>query len=143
MILYFTSIKKVPLQYWSKSHDPCDTCFNTNKKCLSFPDSMTKTSKCLDLIHMDIQVAIFTPSLLGHKYFIIVINDFSRYCCIFLMKNESETSTLIKYFVTFIQTQLNTTIKTIIFDNGPTFHLQTYYSSQGIHHQASCVSTPQ
>ena len=43
----------------------------------------------------------------------------------------------VTYFVAFVQTQFNITIKTIRFDNGPEFILRTYYSTQGIHHQTS------
>lgn len=47
-----------------------------------------------------------TPSMQGRKYFMTVIDDYSRFYWIFFTRLKSETSFLIKYFVTYIQTQI-------------------------------------
>lgn len=70
---------------------------------------------------MDILGPISRPSIVGHKYFLIVVEDYTRYYWIFLMKSKSKTSPLIKAFVKMVQTHFNTTVKTIKSDNEPEF----------------------
>lgn len=59
------------------------------------------------------------------------------------MKTKSKASLLVKYFVHFIQTQFQMTIKTIRSDNGPGIFFKYFYSTQGIHHPTSCVNNLQ
>jgi len=46
-------------------------------------------------------------------------------------------------FVTFVQTQFETTIKTIRSDNGTKFFMTNFFVNKGIVYQTSCVNTPQ
>lgn len=79
----------------------------------------------------------------GHKYFLTVIDDHTRYCWIFLMKLKSEASLLVQSFTRFSQTQFKTTSKVIWLDNGPAFTLKHFHLTNGIHHQNYCIYTPQ
>jgi len=86
------------------------------------------------LIHVDLWGPYSIPSIHGHKY--------SRYTWIFLLKQKSEVVKILKNFVTFIQTQFETTIKTIRSDNGSEFFMTNFFANKGIVHQTSCVNTP-
>lgn len=114
-----------------------------NKKRLSFPDNITISSQCFDLLHMDIWGPYAYPSLLGHKYFLTIIDDKSRYTWIIFLKLKSKVSNHIKQFISMVETQFSVKVKGIRSDNGPEFALQNFYGSQGILHQTSCVETPQ
>jgi len=46
-------------------------------------------------------------------------------------------------FVTFVQTQFETTVKTIRSDNGFEFFMTNFFANKGIVYQTSCVNTPQ
>ena len=59
------------------------------------------------------------------------------------MKHKSETSTLIVNFCSFVETQFGVKIKCIRSDNGKEFEMLSFFNSQGIVHQTSCVYTPQ
>jgi hypothetical protein len=133
----FPSIQFIP------STTPCDVCFYAKQKRLPFPHSNHISKNNFDLIHMDIWGPVSVPSILGYKYFLTIVDDKSRFTWIFFMKLKSETSHLIKSFVSLIQTQFNTTIKCIRSDNGTEFLLRDFYRQTGIVHQTSCVGTPQ
>ncbi|KAK2359287.1 hypothetical protein QL285_084673 [Trifolium repens] len=135
--------KIFPSVKFKSSSLPCDVCFYAKQKRLPFPHSQHISKSVFDIVHIDIWGPIATPSMLGYRYFLTVVDDKSRFTWIFLMKYKSETSNLIKSFVKMIQTQFNITIKCIRFDNGNEFLLRDFYAETGILHQTSCVGTPQ
>lgn len=82
----------------------CHTC-HLDKQCrLPFPISNFVSSKCFDLVHMDILGLIFVSTLDGFKYFLTIVDDFTRYTWIFLMTHKSETRLHIKNLITYCQT---------------------------------------
>jgi len=58
---------------------PCDTCHLAKQHKLPFQLSNTNTVKIFDLIHVDIWGLIAISSIHGHKYFLALVDDFSRY----------------------------------------------------------------
>ncbi|XP_019420736.1 PREDICTED: uncharacterized protein LOC109330924 [Lupinus angustifolius] len=69
--------------------------------------------------------------------------DNTRFTWIYMLKNKSEVSSLLRDFVTIIENQFSNRIKVVRTDNGKEFLMGSYYSSQGIVHQTSCPYTPQ
>nr|KYP43110.1 Retrovirus-related Pol polyprotein from transposon TNT 1-94 [Cajanus cajan] len=122
---------------------PCEICHLAKHKRLPFPDSLTKSENVFDLIHVDIWGPLSVASIFGHKYFLTIVDDKSRFTWIFFMKNKFETKLLLQNFVSFVQTQFQQNIKTIRTDNGSEFLLKDWYAKLGIVHQTSCVNTPQ
>ena len=126
----------------NKSFD-CTICPLAKQKRLSFPSSISSSSSCFDLVHADIWGPYSTISLNGSKYFLTLVDDYSRCTWVYLMKNKSETSCLIQSFYNLIFTQFKVPIKIIISDNGPEFALNSFYASKGIIHKLSYVETSQ
>jgi hypothetical protein len=133
----FPSVQFIP------STSPCDVCFYAKQKRLPFPHSNHISDSVFDLVHMDIWGPISVPSMLGYKYFLIVVDDKSRYTWLYFMKFKSETASIIKSFVSMAKTQFNKLVKCIRSDNGTEFLLKEFYADNGIIHQTSCVGTPQ
>ena len=79
----------------------------------------------------------------GYKYFLIIVDDFSRCTWAYLLKLKLDTQFLIPNFVNMVKTQFNRTIKTIRSDNGTKFYLKDFFHSNGILQQLSYVDTPQ
>jgi len=69
-----------------------------------------------------------------------MVDDYSRYTWIFLLKQKSEVVKVLEHFVIFVQTQFETTIKIIRSDNGTEFVVTHFFVSKGIIHQTSCVN---
>jgi hypothetical protein len=135
--------KKFPFVQFIPSTSPCDVCFYAKQKRLPFPHSNHISDSVFDLVHMDIWGPISVPSMLGYKYFLIVVDDKSRYTWLYFMKFKSETASIIKSFVSMAKTQFNKLVKCIRSDNGTEFLLKEFYADNGIIHQTSCVGTPQ
>ncbi|CAM8878782.1 unnamed protein product [Rhodiola kirilowii] len=81
----------------------------------------------------------------GCKYFLTLVDDFSRNTWTFLMKQKSEVPTLVIQFFNLVDTQFNKKIKSFRSDNGSEFFntmLTQFLISKGCVHQSSCPYTP-
>ena len=64
----------------------CDTCHFAKMRKLAFPISTSKFDACFDLIHVDIWGPFHIPSVFGHKYFLTIVDDKSRFTWVYFMK---------------------------------------------------------
>ena len=73
----------------NKSFD-CMPCQFGKQTALPFNNSVSRALSSFDLIHSDVwgPSPISTPG--GSRYFVIFVDDFSRYTWIYLFKNRSE-----------------------------------------------------
>ncbi|WVZ19287.1 hypothetical protein V8G54_006609 [Vigna mungo] len=113
------------------------------QKKLPFVSSTTKSIQTFDLLHVDIGGPCSTTSISGYKYVLTIIDDFSRFTWVKLMKHKGETRDHLKNFVNYIETQFHAKLKVIRSDNGPEFFMTKFYLAKGISHQTTCVETPQ
>ena len=85
-------------------------------------------------------------SLGGSKFGLVIVDDYSRYTWVFLLKSKDETH---KYFINFAkqaQRQYEEVIKAIRTDNGSEFKNYTmdeFVQDEGIKHEFSAPYTPQ
>ncbi|PNX95813.1 retrovirus-related Pol polyprotein from transposon TNT 1-94 [Trifolium pratense] len=122
----------------------CDVCHLAKQKKLPYTLSNSRATHCLELLHMDIWGPFSTPTPHGHRYFLTIVDDFSRFTWIVLLKGKFETASKIKDFINLVENQFGSKVKILRSDNGPEFlSLTTFYASKGILHQTSCVATPQ
>ena len=94
----------------------------------------------------DIWGPINTPSLLGFRYFVIFIDDYSKITYLYLMKEQSELYSIFKSFYMEIKTRFNASLRIFRSDNAHEyFHtsLSQFFDDHGIIHQSSCPYTPQ
>lgn len=113
--------------------------FMPKQKILPFTNNTHKYDDMFYLVHMDIRGPLPIPSMNDHKYFLTIVDDKIKCTWIFLMKCKSETSTLIKAFVSIAHTQFKTKFKFIRLDNDSEFLLRDFFSETGISHQTSHV----
>ncbi|WVY96787.1 hypothetical protein V8G54_028938 [Vigna mungo] len=72
------------------SHEICDICHLAKQKKLPYSPSSSRCSKIFELIHMDIWGPFSKTSIHGHKYFLTILDDFSRYTWVVLLKSKGE-----------------------------------------------------
>lgn len=87
--------------------------------------------------------SLFISFVHGHRYFLTILDDFSMFTCIILLKYKDGFSNHVKSFISIIETQFKIKPQIVTIDNGPEFLLISFYDSKGIHHQISCMDTPQ
>ncbi|MCH79609.1 retrovirus-related Pol polyprotein from transposon TNT 1-94 [Trifolium medium] len=111
----------------------CDICHLAKHRKLSFNSSVNKATKCGELLHFDIWGPDSTPSIHNHKYFLTVVDDFSRFTWIILFKSKSEVTLLVQQFIVMIEKQFAVIVKTVRTDNGPEFLMPTFYASKVVY----------
>ena len=73
----------------------------------------------------------------------IVVDDFTRFTWIHLLKLKSDVKTILPSFILQIENQFNTQLQRLRSDNGKEFLLHDFFSNKGIFHETTCVETPQ
>ncbi|PKU68032.1 Retrovirus-related Pol polyprotein from transposon TNT 1-94 [Dendrobium catenatum] len=124
----------------------CTSCLSCKGHKLSFDRSSNKTTIPLELIHSDVWGPSPIPSHQGFKYYVIFVDDFSRYIWLFLLMHKFEVTNIFIQFVHFIERQTKYKVQTVRIDGGGEFvnhHFQSFTKSTGIKHQISCPYTPE
>jgi hypothetical protein len=84
-----------------------------------------------------------TCSINGSHFFLTIVDDYTRFTWVHLMRYQSQTRSLLQSFFSLVHTQFNLPIKCIRTDNGYEFKMDEFFSLNGTIHQLSCVETPQ
>jgi hypothetical protein len=121
----------------------CTVCPLAKQHPLPFPVNDSTSNKIFDLVHCDIWGPFSTDSLNGVKYFLTIVDDFSRFTWVHLMVSKSQTRYLLVSFINLVADQFNTMVKILRSENGIEFQMPEFYQSKGIVHQLSYVETPQ
>ena len=113
---------------------------------LPFNNSVSHALSSFDLIHSDVwgPSPISTPG--GSRYFVIFVDDFSRYTWIYLFKNRSELYQIYRDFTKMIETQFSKPIKVFRSDNAQEYKAHEFTSilhQFGIVPHSSCPGTSQ
>ncbi|KAJ0627129.1 putative RNA-directed DNA polymerase [Helianthus annuus] len=127
-------------------HGPCDVCHRAKQHREPFPLSEHKSSHLGELVHLDVWGPYRVASRDGHKYFLTIVDDYSRAVWVYLMKNKSEVFENLKGFVNIVKTQFHQSVKCFRSDNGSEFvnnQMKLFCNEHGIVHQTSCAYTPQ
>nr|GEW49561.1 putative ribonuclease H-like domain-containing protein [Tanacetum cinerariifolium] len=132
-------------------------CFENDHTCVAFLKGkqhkascktklVNSVSKPLHTLHMD----LFGPtsvSILIHKWYCLVVtNDFSRFTCTFFLRTKDETSSILRNFITEIESIKDLKVKIIRCDNRGEFknkEMNEFYTKKGIKRKFSNARTPQ
>ena len=125
----------------------CQSCIEGKQHKIKFPkQGVRKATEILELVHSDIcgsmQVGIHTC----HLYFITFIDDFTRFCNVYLMKNKSEAFAKFQLYKNFVEKQTSHTIKTLRTDQGGeclSAEFNNFCQVQGIRREMTTTYTPQ
>lgn len=124
----------------------CEVCELAKHQRTSSKHSSYKPTQPFSLIHSDLWGPSRSPNRTQTKWFITFIDDHTRLCWVYLLKDKTKVHTVFVNFHTMIQTQFRTNIQALHTDNGTEYFNQSlnlYLKEHGIVHQSSCVSSPQ
>ncbi|KAM0049721.1 putative RNA-directed DNA polymerase [Helianthus debilis subsp. tardiflorus] len=127
-------------------HSPCEVCHRAKQHRDPFPLSDHKSTHLGELVHLDVWGPYRVASREGHKFFLTIVDDYSRAVWVCLLKNKTEVFENIQSFVNIIQTQFKQTVKCFRSDNGSEFvnnQMSVFCKLKGIVHQTTCAYTPQ
>lgn len=125
----------------------CEVC-QLGKQCrLPFPPvAAWRASEKHQLVHTDICGPMKNPSLNDSRYFILFIDDLSRFSWIYFMKKKSEVTDVFWKFKAWIENQSSCKIKVLRSDNGKEYtsdQFREFLAHAGIEHQKTLSYSPQ
>jgi len=121
----------------------CDASLRAKQTRDKFPASDNKTLESFQLIHCDLWGPYRTTALCGARYFLTIVDDYSRATWIYLLLDKKEVSVNLCNFIALVERQFNRQVKTVRSDNGTEFIcLDNYFHKHGIMHETSCAKTP-
>ena len=105
-----------------------------------------RSKRKLKLVHSDVCGPMPTESIGGNKYFVTFIDDFSRCCAVYFLRNKSEVPDKFKEFEARACNDCSERIGTLRSDNGGEYlskEFRSYLKSRGIHHELTVPHSPQ
>ncbi|KAJ0544914.1 putative RNA-directed DNA polymerase [Helianthus annuus] len=120
----------------------CSSCQMGKSSKLHLPDSTFRSHHILDLIYCDVWGPTPSPSLDGHRYFLLCVDHYTRYMWLYPLSQKSDVYAILTNFVTMVERQFNTKLKCIQSDWGGEFRpLASFCRNLGIIHRRSCPHT--
>ena len=93
-------------------------CHQAKQTRKHFPLSDHKTKDIGDLVHLDVWGPYRVKSKEGFKYFLTVIDDYSRVVWTYLLKGKDEVSGYVGSFYNLLLNQFGKPVKVFKSDNG-------------------------
>ncbi|KAL6311931.1 hypothetical protein AAG906_013204 [Vitis piasezkii] len=110
---------------------PCNVCPLAKQRCLPYISLNKRCSSTFDLLHLDIWGPFSVGSVEGYKFFLTIVDDYSRVTWVYMLKNKSEVQKYIPDFFAFVKKQFGKEVKAIRSDNAPELFLSNFYHSLG------------
>ena len=108
---------KLPISDSNNKQTFCDSCQLAKCKCLPFFNSDRVSSLPLQLVHSDVWQSPVV-SLSGCRYYVIFIDDYSRFSWLFPLKSKSDVYTFFIKFKCLVEKLFSTKIKSLQSDGG-------------------------
>nr|GEZ36110.1 hypothetical protein [Tanacetum cinerariifolium]GEZ36706.1 hypothetical protein [Tanacetum cinerariifolium] len=139
-------VRGLPLLKYDKDH-LCPSCQLRKSKKASHPLKTENTNvEVLGTLHMDLCRPMRTESINKKKYVLGIVDDYTRFGWVRLLRTKDETPEVFLKFLKNTQRALNATVRTVRTDNGTEFVNKTLtdlFESVGITHQTSVPRSPQ
>ncbi|CAH2108821.1 unnamed protein product [Euphydryas editha] len=137
-------LKLLQLPY---SETPCEPCMKGESTRLPFKSVLKPRSKCIgELIHTDISGPVTEPALTGEIYYHTIIDDFTHFCEVYLLKRKSEATDRLIEYINRLETQTGNKVMKIRSDNGGEFKnekIKKFCQDKGIVIQYTTPYSPQ
>ncbi|GBP76638.1 Retrovirus-related Pol polyprotein from transposon TNT 1-94 [Eumeta japonica] len=124
----------------------CEVCLRGKMTRLPFLASERQSEETLEIVHTDIVGPFKTQSVNGARYFITFIDDRSRWCEVYFLKQKSGALEAFKMYQTQAERVTGKKIKYLQSDNGKEYcnaEMDNFLRNQGIQRRLSVVRTPQ
>jgi transposase InsO family protein len=104
------------------------------------------TTRPLEIVNIDLVGPTTTNVLKGEKYFMLLVDDYTRMTAVFFLKNKSKAFENFKIYKEMVENEMDSRIKCLRSDNGEDFtsnKFMDYYRINGIKRKFFVARTPQ
>jgi hypothetical protein len=116
----------------------CEACQAGKQRRTSFPPKAEyRAERCLELVHGDLCGPISPTTPRGNKYFLLLVDDLSRYMWVAVIPFKDRASAAIKDIQTRVEGESDLKLKALHTDRGD------YCATEGVHHQHMTPYSPQ
>ena len=99
----------------------CFSCNVEKSRKLPFLVSDIVSSAPFDLLHLDVWSPAPVPSFQGYRYYLLVLDDFTKYMWLLPLHYKSDVKAALTNFIAYVNTQFHSTPKIVRSDNGGEF----------------------
>ncbi|KAM1320462.1 hypothetical protein ACFX2H_005342 [Malus domestica] len=124
----------------------CSSCALGKCSRKPFTSVSCTTTKPLKLLHTDVWGPAPVSSVNGFRYYLLLVDDFSKYSWFFPLQYKSELFSTFVHFKSVVENLLGFKVITLRFDSGGEFvnhQFSDFLKTHGISHQLSCPHTPE
>lgn len=124
----------------------CVVCCEGKQARLPFPNTGTRSNQLLEVIHGDVCGPMDTISIGGSKYFLLLVDDFSRMSFVYFLRAKSDVFDCFRQFKAMVEKQQGRSIKKFRSDQGGEFcgaKFKSFLEAGGIIHQMTNAYTPE
>ncbi|CAI5959550.1 unnamed protein product [Closterium sp. NIES-65] len=125
---------------------PCGPCVEGRLRATPHSSSLRLATEPIETLHLDIWGLAPRPGPERESFFLVVVDDYSRYTIVFLLEKKSEvTSTLIRWLLTTTDTR-GRRVSCLHSNHGGEFFsgiLAGFCHEQGIHQSSTLPESPQ
>jgi hypothetical protein len=127
--------------------DQCQVCIKGKQTQTPFPKRpLGRTEQLLEIIHSDLCGPVRIESKGGGRYFAVFIDDYSRWCEIYILKNKSEIFEAFKTYKATVENFTGFKIKSLQSDNALEYmsnDFEKFLQTNGIKRRLTVPHTPQ
>ncbi|CAI7837476.1 unnamed protein product [Closterium sp. NIES-53] len=130
----------------SLSEPPCLDCAQSKLREQPHPPTESTSTAPLDRVHMDLWGPTPVRSRGGHFYFLVIVDDYSRYVSVHLLTAKTEAPAIIMEWARQAHSHFKTKIKILHSDGGGEFRnntIKAFCSTEGIHQTFTLPDSPQ
>lgn len=125
----------------------CEGCELGKQHRNGFPKSQAQRASIpLELVHIDLCGPMRTKSIAGNKYFMLIVDDFTRMIWVYFLRNKSEAFNSFKKLKSMTELQSGYKVKCLRSDRGGEFlssEFVQFCNDHGIQRQLTMAYTPQ
>jgi hypothetical protein len=125
----------------------CEPCVAGKHRRTSFPEqARRRATNAIELVHGDICGPVSPPTPSGNNYFLLLVDDMSRYMWLVLLPSKDHATAAIKNFQASVEVETLRKLKTLRTDCGGEFtsiDFGRYCAERGVQRQLTAPYSPQ
>jgi transposase InsO family protein len=120
------AVREMP-QITKPTNTLCKRCQQGKQTKNMFKSKEYSTTRPLKIMHIDLVGPTRTKSLKGEKYFMLLVDDYTRMTVICFLKNKSEAFENFKIYKEMVENEMDSKIKCLRSDNGGEFTSKQFF----------------